>query len=159
MNLRPSHIWNAWREVRNQTVTTRVKHIVLVALIGTVAFVGIVYQIQQINAHDRAGDQRAAALEAYSAAKDTYNTQVVQYNACVASIESREATRADNERDNNVLRAIAAALAERFGDDPFIIDLQSIIEQGAQLDDQERPQIDPATCPPPPVAPEAPNLD
>lgn len=153
-------IWNAWRDVRNKEITTRVKHAVLVGTIAVVAFVGLVWQIQQINARDRADDQRTAAIETYNQAVRTYDTEVIQYNACLASIESREATRADNARDNALFATFVEIFDFYLGEsaDPAITDLRAAVVEGARLDEAERPEIDPSTCPPPPVPPEPPTL-
>lgn len=162
MNLNPikgvGRMWTAWQDVKDRPITTKVKHAMLVAVMSVVGVVGLTYQLQQINERNQRDDRQTVEVEAYRTAVDIYGNQVNIYEDCIAATVIRQAVRADNERDNALLIRFVNVMDFYLNDGSgaAIADLLAVIDEGATLDDRERPLLDPALCEPPPEHPPVP---
>lgn len=164
MNLNPvkavRRSWVAWQNVKDQPITTKVKHAILVAGMSVFGVVGCAYQLQQINERNQRDDQQTIETDAYRTAVDIYVNQVNIYEDCLGAVEIRQAVRADNERDNALLTRFVNVMDFYLDDDSSaaIADLLAVIDEGAALDDKERPEIDVSSCPVAPTPPLPPEL-
>lgn len=147
------------REVMNEEVVTRRKHL-LITSIATFAIFGLIMvQVNQLQSSTRDADLRSQAADMYRGELRSFDNETVAYEQCLAVVENRELARAENERDSQVLVDIVAAVGRFSGAkaDNVIAELYSVIEAGRQAADDARPSFPTDFCPALPVEPIPPD--
>ena len=147
------------REVMNEEVVTRRKHLLVTSAVTFAIFGLIMYQVTNIQRSLRQDDLQAQSADMYRAALRTYDSELVAYDQCLGLVENRELARAENERDSQVLVDIVKAVSRYAGPraDNTIAELLAVIEAGRQAADDARPSVPADFCPGLPVEPELPD--
>lgn len=142
----------------NAEVTTKVKHLVGTAFVALVVVVSGVVAIKTVSDHARQRDQvrieadRISNIERdYFAAARLYDTQVVQRNACLDRVESRDGVRKEmfgfndiDKKQNATLSGILTLIDEQQPGPPSEILATALALTAAQdvAIDEQRADID-----------------
>ncbi len=139
--------------ILDQKVETKVKHIILSIAVLFACFGLITFQVSSIIERGQAGDLRVVAFANYQTRIDTYQTAVVQYDQCVARIESRVVIRGRLNSITNLLGTVVRIFVGDNEPSPQVVAVFDAIDQELGSIDTELPVLGLSICPPLPVAP------
>lgn len=155
------HAWIRLRAYGESEVTTKMKHVILVIVVGITAATGVTFMFQRLSEANAADLNRDAVITEWRNAIRDYDNAVDQYQACLSAVQSRIETRADNERENESdMRFID--IMDRWLDDDAdaaIAEARAAEIEDAHLDDTARPLLDPKDCEDPGEPPVFPDVN
>lgn len=139
--------WIAWKRMVNSPILA--KYVLGVIVVGFVCVILITLQVRSLSDAQRAADIYQAELR-------SFDTQVIQHEACLSRVETREVYRERDARGVLTTREIIDILAEGA---PPSDSLDRVYERlDAELIDiaNDPPPLDPAECGERPTPPEPP---
>jgi hypothetical protein len=153
--------WSRLHAYGESEVTTKMKHVILVIVVGVTAATGITFMFQRLSEASANEANRDAVISEWRDAIRDYDNSVDQYQSCLSAVQSRIETRDDNARENaSDMRFID--IMDRWLDDDAdaaIAEARAAEVEDAKLDDTARPLLDPNDCKDPGEPPVFPDVN
>ncbi len=144
------------KEMWDQRVVIRVKHLLGLIVVLFVIFGLITFQVGSLFDSSRRSDLQDVQLAAYQGDLNTYQAGLYQHDACLARIESRLIDRERFTAANLTLRAVIDAF-DAGSDDPRFATVYSILDSELEAITNTLPLLNPSICPETPTQPAPPT--